>query len=478
MQLKTPPQNFLYTLLALRDYYAPIVEEYERLYTQALDNLNHVEALLANWPAKPSEQTNRLTPEQVAQVPSAAEKTNVPLNGSQNISETETNLAQTDTTLEAIHNLKTEHLFLAMVDTNAQPEIPQLDDTALETSSSYNSNAISEAETAASESNPAQEDSSLDSGDDAGQTQGEPEETNDVQQPATDKIETDISSVSQEDKETQPIDESATVAQEDLSSDNDNNIVETEDELLETEDAVEAASDNVESNSSSTATQSEHQQPQSTSGNQETAQQTQDEMRSLGEVPMLEEYFGLRRIEAVQKLLQKHPGNICHVDFVLRALYGELEPDMRKIVRGRVQSTLTQGKNDGRWFLVPGKSGYYTIDLKLLKSNQKSSVSKQENNKSKKPSPQSKANAVPMMGEFEGKFIIDALTILLQQNPGKVFNVAQVIEALYGELDPQEIKEVKASVLNELSRGHRTGIFSRVPGKTGVYTWDVKLLTS
>ncbi|BCL39963.1 hypothetical protein [Nostoc sp. MS1] len=469
MQLKTPPQNFLYTLLALRDYYAPIVEEYERLYTQANDNLHHVEALLANWPAKPSELTNRLIPEQVAQVPSAAEKTNVPLNGSQNISEIETNLAQTDTTLEAIHNLKTEHLFLAMVGTNAQPEIPQLDDTALETSSSYNSNAISEAETAALESNPVQEDSYLDSGDDAGQTQGEPEETNDVQQPATDKIETDVSSVSQEDKQTQPIDESATVAQEDLSSDNNNNIVETE-------DAVEAASDHVKSNSSSTATQNEHQQAQSTSSNQETAQQTQDEMRSLGEVPMLEEYFGLRRIEAVQKLLQKHPGNICHVDFVLRALYGELEPDIRKTVRGRVQSTLTQGKNDGRWFLVPGKSGYYTIDLKLLTSNRKTSSSKQENNK--KPSPQSKANAVPMIGEFEGKFVIDALTILLQQNPGKVFNVAQVIEALYGELDPQEIKEVKPSVLNELSRGHRTGIFFRVPGEKGVYTWDVKLLTS
>jgi FKBP-type peptidyl-prolyl cis-trans isomerase 2 len=111
----------------------------------------------------------------------------------------------------------------------------------------------------------------------------------------------------------------------------------------------------------------------------------------------------------------------------------------------------------------------------LLTSNRKTSSSKQEN--SKKPSPQSKANAVPMMGEFEGKFIIDALTTLLQQNPGKVFNVAQVIEALYGELDPEEIKEVKASVLNELSRGHRTGIFSRVPGEKGVYTWDVKLLS-
>ncbi|BCL39928.1 hypothetical protein [Nostoc sp. MS1] len=478
MQLKTPPQNFLPILLALRDYYAPIVEQYEKLYKQANDNLNHVEALLANWPAKSSEQMNRLKSEQLAQVSTATEKTNESLNGSQTVLETKPNLAQTDTKLETIHNLKTEHLFLAMVETNAQLEIPQPDDTTLETSSSNNNNAISEAETTAVESNPTQEDSFLDQGDEILATQGEQEESNDVQQPATDIIETNVSSVSQEDNQELAIDESATVAQEGLSSDKNNNIVETEDELLETEDAAEVATDNVETNSSSTATQSEHQQPQSTSSEQENIQQTQDEARSLTEIPMLEEYFGLRRIEAVQKLLQKHPGNICHVDFVLRALYGELEPDIKKIVRGRVQSTLTQGKNDGRWFLVPGKSGYYTIDLKLLKSNRKTSYSKQENSKSKKPSPQSKANAVPMMGEFEGKFIIDALTTLLQQNPGKVFNVAQVIEALYGELDPQEIKEVKPSVLNELSRGHRTGIFFRVPGEKGVYTWDVKLLTS
>jgi hypothetical protein len=460
MQLKTSPQNFLPTLLALRDYYVPIVEEYERLYTQALDNLNHVEALLANWPAKSSKQINRLTSEQVAVAVTTSEKGKDSLNGSQTILETETNLAQ---------NAETENLSQTEEQTNAQLEIPQPDATTLETSSSYNSNAIGETETAAVESNPIQEDSSLDSGDDTVEIQGEQEETNDVQQLATDTIETNVSSVDSEDNEGTAIEESATVAQEDLSSDNDNNIVETE-------DASEAATDNIETNSSPTAAQSDDPQSQSTSDNQENVQQTQDEMRSLAEIPMLEEYFGLSRIDAVQKLLQEHPGNICHVDFVLRALYGELEPEMRKIVRGRVQSTLTQGKNNGRWFLVPGKSGYYTIDLKLLKSNRKSSSAKQENNK--KPSPQSKANAVPMLGEFEGKFIIDALTILLQQNPGKVFNVAQVMEALYGELDPEEIKEVKTSVLNELSRGHRTGIFSRVPGEKGVYTWDVKLLTS
>jgi len=468
MPLKTPPQSFLYTLLALRDYYKPLVERYEKLYTQANDNLNHVEALLANWPAKSREQTNRSPSEQVAQASTAAEKTSVILNDSQNILETQTNLAQTDTDLSAIDNVKTEHISQAEENTHTQLEILQLNDTNLETASSYNSNGISEVETVSVESNPTQEDLSLAPGDDTEQIQGEQEEFNDQQLPLTDSKQTDVSSVRREDNEPAS-DESTTVAP-DLTSDNGGN-------NGETEDTSQAVTDNVEINSSSTATQNEHQQAQTASSHQESAESTQDSLPSLSEVPMRDEYKGLSRIEAVQKLLEKHPGNICHVDVVMRALYGELEPDVRKIVRIRVQSTLTQGKNSGRLFLVPGKPGYYTIDLKLLKSNRQSSSSDQEKNKNKKPSPHSKVNAVPMMGEFEGKFVIDALTSLLRQNPGKVFNVAQVMESLYGELDPGKYQEAKTNVMNELSRGHRTGIFSRVPGEKGVYTWDVKLLT-
>ncbi|MHC5862960.1 hypothetical protein [Nostoc sp.] len=81
-----------------------------------------------------------------------------------------------------------------------------------------------------------------------------------------------------------------------------------------------------------------------------------------------------------------------------------------------------------------------------------------------------------MQGEFSGQFLIDALTSLLGQNPGKVFNVAEIIEELYGELDPSDVIEVKPKVLNELSRGHRTGRFSRVPEEIGLYTWDSNLL--
>ncbi|WP_051470265.1 hypothetical protein [Fischerella sp. PCC 9605] len=196
---------------------------------------------------------------------------------------------------------------------------------------------------------------------------------------------------------------------------------------------------------------------------------------------MLLEYQSLSRSEAIQKILQKYAGSVCHIDMLVRLLYGELEPDVFKVVKGRVQSTLTHGRESGKWFGVPGKPGYFTLDLKLLNSKSTSSSkksSKQGKNKDKKPSPQAKTNSIPMKGEFEGKFLIDAITWLLQQNPRKVFDVAEVINELYGELDPLQVQQVKSNVLSELSRGYRAGRFSRVPSQKGLYIWDSKLLPS
>ena len=66
---------------------------------------------------------------------------------------------------------------------------------------------------------------------------------------------------------------------------------------------------------------------------------------------------------------------------------------------------------------------------------------------------------------------------MLKQNPGKVFSVAEVIAGIYGELDSQQIREIKNKVLNELSRGYRTGRFARVPNQIGFYTWDSNLIS-
>jgi hypothetical protein len=88
--------------------------------------------------------------------------------------------------------------------------------------------------------------------------------------------------------------------------------------------------------------------------------------------------------------------------------------------------------------------------------------------------PQTKV--VPMLKAYEGQFLIDALTVFFRQHPGKVFSVADVITGIYGNLDAEEVREVKSKVLNELSRGYRTGRFSRMPDTVGFYTWDTKLV--
>jgi hypothetical protein len=205
-----------------------------------------------------------------------------------------------------------------------------------------------------------------------------------------------------------------------------------------------------------------------------TTPENNDYSGKILDIPMLPEYEALTRIEAIKKLLQEHIGTVCHIDFIVRSLYGELDPHVFKVVKGRVQSSLTQGREKNNWFGIPEEPGCYTLDLGLLTSNKGSNALSKTVKHNKKPVPP-KAKIVPMLGRFEGQFLIDALASLLKQNAGKIFTVAEVIAGLYGDIDAEDIREIKSKVLNELSRGYRTGRFSKIPDKIGLYTWDVKL---
>jgi len=195
------------------------------------------------------------------------------------------------------------------------------------------------------------------------------------------------------------------------------------------------------------------------------------------DIPMLAEYTSLTRMEAIKKLLQQHLGTVCHIDFIVRSLYGDLPSHVFKVVKGRVQSSLTQGRERQVWFGMPNEPGCYTLDLSLVNANNTNGHSRNGNAKKKKPVVLPKTKVIPMLKPYEGQFLIDALTSFFRKNPGKVFGVAEVISGLYGELDAEDIREVKSKVLNELSRGYRTGRFSRIPDKVGFYTWDTKLIS-
>ncbi|RCJ39556.1 hypothetical protein A6770_38895 [Nostoc minutum NIES-26] len=402
-QLQSPPETLKAPLLQLRDYYAPLVEKYEQLYTQALNNLNHVEALLSNWSSSSSANGNLETMEVIASEVTAASSENLLLENSDVYDGLRLHIAQTQVN-------------------NYEPVTSSVS------------------------------------------------KTND--------LEVKNSSIASGNIDPLPaVDEEVNAAEsKNRLSENSDSITEEEVNLVELINSEVLQADDLEIENSSGASQQENELPAPIPKVIETPQSTQHKSHKFSDIPMLPEYQSISRTEAVQKLLQKHAGTVCHIDFIVRTLYGELKPDVFKVVKGRVQSTLTNGRESNRWFLVPLKPGCFTLDLKLLNSNRKSSSDKQSKSKNNKPDPRAKTNLIPMLGDFEGQFLIDALTSLLQQNPLQVFNVAEVIEQLYGELDESDVKEVKPKVLNELSRGHRTGRFSRVPHEIGLYTWDSKLL--
>ncbi|MEA5577917.1 hypothetical protein [Anabaena sp. UHCC 0451] len=214
-----------------------------------------------------------------------------------------------------------------------------------------------------------------------------------------------------------------------------------------------------------------------TSDLRNTPSESYDRFTKGAEIPMLPEYKSLTRMEALKMLLHEYVGTVCHIDFIVRSLYGDLESTIFKIVKGRVQSSLTQGRERGYWSAIPNEPGCYTLVLSLLAPNHQNGSSSRAKNKQKKSFRTSQTKDIAMLKEFDGQFLIDALTSFLDQHRGRVFGVNDIINGIYGELDDQEIREVKNKVLNELSRGHRTGRFSRVPNQIGFYTWDARMIS-
>ncbi|MEH1894667.1 MAG: hypothetical protein V7K94_04950 [Nostoc sp.] len=334
-QLEPPPGTFLSPLLELRDYYARLTEEYERLFVQARSQLDHVEALLSNWSYSDSNK-------QISRLTAADEISNVSQEGSLRFL----------SPLDDIHEINLEE--------SLQSEV------------------------------------------------------------TLDRVEID--------------------------------------------------------NSFSAAVDPKDKKLPSTSSDAKIAPENNDSPTKVAEIPMLPQYnHAISRMEAIKQLLQEQIGTVCHIDFIVRSLYGELDANLFKVVKGRVQSSLTQGRERNYWVTIPDEPGCYTLDLSLVAPSNRNGASRSIKNKNKKPFvPPIKT--VPMLKAFEGQFLIDALTSLLRQNPGKVFSVAEVIAGIYGDLDSQEIREIKNKVLNELSRGYRTGRFSRVPNQIGFYTLDSNLI--
>ncbi len=191
---------------------------------------------------------------------------------------------------------------------------------------------------------------------------------------------------------------------------------------------------------------------------------------------MLPQYQHLSKIQAVEKLLRENQGSILHVDYIIRALYGEMDAVAIKDEKPRMYDTLTQGTKKGLWVKVPDSPSCYTFDLKLV---QPDSTAKQ-----KLPPPRSRRRTTPARGKaheellppYQHLNLTAAVESVVHEYAGEILTTEKIAQELYGNLSGSALTQAKDKIGKTLWSGTRQGRWQHVPGKIGCYTLDLNQL--
>jgi hypothetical protein len=87
-------------------------------------------------------------------------------------------------------------------------------------------------------------------------------------------------------------------------------------------------------------------------------------------LPLLPEYAGMKKLDAIAMVLEKNRGEVLHHDTIIQMLYGDLSLADLKDERVRIKTALLTGVKNKRWQKSPIPSSY------LLKSGSATSTSK------------------------------------------------------------------------------------------------------
>lgn len=191
---------------------------------------------------------------------------------------------------------------------------------------------------------------------------------------------------------------------------------------------------------------------------------------------MLPQYQDLSKIQAVEKLLRDNLGSILHVDYIIRALYGEMDALAIKDEKARMYDTLTQGTKKGLWVKVPDSPGCYTLDLNLV---QPDSTAKQ-----KSPPPRSRRRTSPARGKaheellppYQHLNLTAAVESVVHEYAGEILTTEKIAQELYGDLSGLALTQAKDKIGKTLWSGTRQGRWQHIPGKIGCYTLDLNQL--
>ena len=85
----------------------------------------------------------------------------------------------------------------------------------------------------------------------------------------------------------------------------------------------------------------------------------QEQLSPVPKTPMLAKFENLTKLQAIKSMMEEKAGSILSVDWLVRALHGELEAQVAEQEKPRIAQVLRDGAAQGLWQQVPKQAGYY-----------------------------------------------------------------------------------------------------------------------
>jgi hypothetical protein len=194
---------------------------------------------------------------------------------------------------------------------------------------------------------------------------------------------------------------------------------------------------------------------------------TKAEPASTGYTPreLLPAYQGLKRLEAIAQVLEASAGEEVSIDALIDALFGGLSATEQKTERKRLITLLYNGEKRGLW-----QKGSATLSYVISASTGKAKAPA-----TAKSTAQPKAKAKPttaltksrrsleVLPAFEGLSKLDAIAAVLGQHPGEVLHQDTIIQTLYGDLSPEDLKKERVRIDTSLRNGVKANKWKKAP---------------
>jgi hypothetical protein len=196
--------------------------------------------------------------------------------------------------------------------------------------------------------------------------------------------------------------------------------------------------------------------------------------KSRKSLEVLSAYQGMSKREAIAQILEQRSGEVLHHDTIIQTLYGDLSPQDIKDERVRIKTALLTGVKDGKWQKAFEPSSYF-IEAPAAGAKPKRPGRKPEPSKEPKPEPVAETSAqtkpvttkqrssLDVLPAFEGLSKLDAIAKVLAQHPGEVLHQDTIIQTLYGDLSPEDLKKERVRMDTSLRNGVKTNKWKKAP---------------